>query len=126
MATTSSWIRVLVLAQLLVLGLSCRADNTDLTRPDQHPLAVQATYEAEDAELLDGITVVHDPGARGGRCLQMGDSGSVLFHVLVPDKGLYRLKIGYRAPHSDRAQRLLVNGREYAPEIGFAISPVWA
>lgn len=51
MATTSSRIPILVYALLFVLSLSCRADKTDLARLDQHPLAVQVTYEAEEAEM---------------------------------------------------------------------------
>ncbi|MGA2173286.1 MAG: hypothetical protein ABSG82_09820, partial [Sedimentisphaerales bacterium] len=83
-------------------------------------------YEAEDGNLLDGISVLEDTAASGGKFLRMGKTGSVIFHVDVNSDGRYTIGIGYRSPQKDNAQRILINGKEYAPEIGFPASSKWA
>ncbi|MGA2323825.1 MAG: CBM35 domain-containing protein [Sedimentisphaerales bacterium] len=84
------------------------------------------TYEAEDGNLLDGISVLEDTAASGGKFLRMGKTGSVIFRVDVNSDGRYAIGIGYRSPNKDNAQRILINGKEYAPEIGFPASSKWA
>jgi beta-lactamase superfamily II metal-dependent hydrolase len=83
-------------------------------------------YEAEDGNLLDGISVLEDTAASGGKFLRMGKTGSVIFHVDVNSDGRYTIGIGYRSPQKDNAQRILINDKEYAPEIGFPASSKWA
>jgi beta-lactamase superfamily II metal-dependent hydrolase len=87
---------------------------------------VKKTYEAEDGNLLDGISLLEDTSASGGKFLRMGKTGSVVFHVDVNRAGRYTIVIGYRSPNKDNAQRILINGKEYAPEIGFPASSKWA
>ncbi len=84
------------------------------------------TYEAEDGNLLDGISVLEDTAASGGKFLRMGKTGAVIFRVDVNSSGRYTIGIGYRSPNKDNAQRILINGKEYAPEIGFPASSKWA
>ena len=84
------------------------------------------TYEAEDGNLLDGISLVEDASASGGKFLRMGKTGAVVFRVDVNSSGRYTIGIGYRSPNKDNAQRILINSREYAPEIGFPASSKWA
>ena len=84
------------------------------------------TYEAEDGNLLDGISVLEDTAASGGKFLRMGKTGSVIFRVDVNSDARYTIAIGYRSPNKDNAQRILINGKEYAPEIGFPASSKWA
>lgn len=116
---------LVLMLTVLLLNPSCGVNNLEkICHREQHPIE-HKTYEAENAELLDGIAVIDDSTASGGKHLQMKDTGSAIFHVNVEQEGQYKLLIGYRSPHSDKAQRILVNGKEYAPEIGFAISPVW-
>jgi competence protein ComEC len=110
---------VLMLAGLLLTS-SCAVNSLR-----EQPPIENETYEAEQAELLDGIAVRDDSSASGGKFIQMKDTGSVIFHVDVEQEGLYELLIGYRAPDSDKAQRILINEKEYAPQIGFLISPTW-
>ncbi len=110
---------VILILAVLLLNLSCRP-ITILDK--QHTIK---TYEAENAKLLDGIIVRNDSNASGGKYIRINDSGSVLFKVNVKRAGPYELLIGYRAPDSDKAQRILVNDKEYAPEIGFSISAEW-
>jgi competence protein ComEC len=88
--------------------------------------AQKKTYEAEDGNLLDGISVLEDTAASGGKFLRMGKTGAVVFRVDVKSEGRYTIGIGYRSPHKDNAQRILINGKEYAPEIGFSASTQWA
>ena len=83
-------------------------------------------YEAEEGNLLDGISVLEDSSASGGKFLRMGKTGAVVFRVDVNSEGRYAIGIGYRSPNKDNAQRILINGREYAPEIGFPASAKWA
>jgi competence protein ComEC len=118
-------ILVLILTALL-LAPACSINKSEEISHREQQVVEHKTYEAENAELLDGITVADDPTASGGKYLRMKDTGSVIFHVNVKQKGQYKLLIGYRSPKSDKAQRILINGKEYAPEIGFSISPVWA
>lgn len=87
--------------------------------------ATKKTYEAEDANLLDGILVREDSSASGGKFLRMEKTGSVIFHVEADRDGRYTIGIGYRSPDKDNAQRILINGKEYAPEIGFTASSKW-
>ncbi|MGD0572397.1 MAG: CBM35 domain-containing protein [Sedimentisphaerales bacterium] len=84
------------------------------------------TYEAEDGNLLDGISLVEDASASGGKFLRMGKTGTVVFRVDVNSSGRYTIGIVYRSPGKDNAQRILINGTEYAPEIGFPASSKWA
>lgn len=84
------------------------------------------TYEAENGNPLDGISVLEDTAASGGKFLQMGKTGAVVFRVDVNSEGRYTIGIGYRSPNKDNAQRILINGKEYAPEIGFPASSKWA
>ena len=84
------------------------------------------TYEAEDGNLLDGILLLQDTAASGGKFLRMQETGSVIFSVDVNSDGRYTIGIGYRSPNKDNAQRILINGKEYAPEIGFSASSKWA
>lgn len=83
-------------------------------------------YEAEDGNQLDGILLLLDTSASGGKFLRMEKTGVVVFHVDVNSDGIYTIGIGYRSPGKDNAQRILINGREYAPEIGFTASSKWA
>jgi beta-lactamase superfamily II metal-dependent hydrolase len=82
--------------------------------------------EAEDGNLLDGILLVQDTAASGGKFLRMQETGSVIFSVDVNSDARYTISIGYRSPWRDNAQRILINGKEYAPEIGFTASSKWA
>jgi competence protein ComEC len=84
------------------------------------------TYEAENGNLLDGISILDDTAASGGKFLQMGKTGAVVFRVDVNSSGRYTIGIGYRSPNKDNIQRILINGKEYAPEIGFPASSKWA
>ena len=84
------------------------------------------TYEAEDGNLLDGISIVEDASASGGKFLRMGKTGAVVFRVDVNSSGRYTIGIGYRSPNKDNAQRILINDKEYSPEIGFPASSKWA
>jgi len=86
---------------------------------------IKKTYEAEDANLLDGILLLQDASASGGKFLRMGKTGSAIFHVDVNNDGRYTIGIGYRSPGKDNAQRILINGREYEPEIGFPAGSKW-
>ncbi len=83
-------------------------------------------YEAEDGNLLDGITVLEDTAASGGKFLRMVKTGSVIFSVDINSDARFTIGIGYRSPNKDNAQRILINGKEYAPEIGFPASSKWA
>jgi competence protein ComEC len=83
------------------------------------------TYEAEDGNLLDGITLLEDTAASGGKFLRMGKTGSVVFRVDVNSDARFTISIGYRSPNKDNAQRILINGKEYTPEIGFPASSKW-
>ncbi|MBN1781922.1 MBL fold metallo-hydrolase [bacterium] len=83
-------------------------------------------YEAEQAVLADSIQVRNDHEASGGRYVFMPPNrGSVRFDVDVDSTARYRLQIRYRAADGDNAQHILINGKEYAPEIGFPISRSW-
>ncbi len=82
-------------------------------------------YEAEDANLLDSILVREDSSASGGKFLRMENSGSAVFHVDVNSDARYTIAIGYRSHGRDNAQRILINGKEYEPEIGFSASSKW-
>jgi hypothetical protein len=84
------------------------------------------TCEAEDGNLLDGISVLEDSSASGGKFLRMGKTGAVVLRIDVNSEGRYTIGIGYRSPNKDNAQRILINGKEYAPEIGFVASSKWA
>jgi mannan endo-1,4-beta-mannosidase len=84
------------------------------------------TYEAEDGTQLDGILLLKDTSASGGKFLRMKETGTVVFHLEADREGRYTIGIGYRSPGKDNAQRILINGREYAPEIGFLASSKWA
>jgi hypothetical protein len=86
---------------------------------------IKKTYEAEEANLLDGILLLQDASASGGKFLRMEKTGAVLFHVDAKESGRYTIGIGYRSPAKDNAQRILINGREYEPEIGFLASSKW-
>jgi competence protein ComEC len=109
----------------LLLTSSCGVKDSALVSYLEQQAIEHKTYEAENAVLLDGITISDDSSASGGKFLQMKESGSVIFHVDVEQQGLYELLIGYRAPDSDKAQRILINDNEYEPQIGFLISPTW-
>lgn len=99
--------------------------KTSFSNPVIKVTAIKDIYEAEEAVLLDNILMLKDPSASGGKYLRMTKRGSVQFKVTVQDSGRYGLFIAYRSPHGDNAQRILFNGREYAPEIGFPISGQW-
>ena len=81
--------------------------------------------EAEEAVWTDSIFIVQDSCASGGQYLQMEETGSIRFDVDVEETGKYAIGIGYRSPEEDRAQHILINGIEYAPEIGFVRSARW-
>ena len=83
-------------------------------------------YEAENAALLDGIQVIEGTSASGGKFLRMEETGAVRFGVNVEQAGRYTLTIGYRVSGGDTAQRILINGTEYAPEIGFPLQAGWS
>lgn len=117
-------IAALMLAGLLLTS-SCGIKDSELISHLEQQAVEHKTYEAENAELLDGITIREDSSASGGKFLQMKDTGSVIFHVDIEKQGQYELLIGYRAPDSDKAQRILINEKEYEPQIGFLISPTW-
>lgn len=81
-------------------------------------------FEAEES-MLDKTIAYSDSSASGGRYVHIADSGAVTFNIPVKESGRYRLHIAYRSPGKDNAQRILVNGIEYAPEIGFPASGKW-
>lgn len=103
---------------LTILWLVFACDNAGAVQ--------KKTYEAEDGNLLDGILLLRDTAASGGKFLRMQETGSVIFSVDVNSSGRYAIGIGYRSPNKDNAQRILINGKEYAPEIGFPASSKWA
>lgn len=104
-----------LLTLLVLLGFACAAED----------VRVRKLHEAEDAIPLDGIEVQKDSSASGGKYLRMEETGAVLFHVDVEEAGRYAVGIRYRAPGGDKAQRILINEKEYAPEIGFPASALW-
>ncbi len=99
---------------------------------DEFPGAVSSSaevfcrvYEAEEATLLDAIAIGNDASASGGKFLRMGESGGVRFQVFVEKPGRYAVGIRYRTDGGGKAQRLLINDRPYAPEIGFPGCAEW-
>jgi len=115
---------------LLIVTMLCfvfPARSADLKiNEDQKPKTViDKIYEAEEAVLLDSILTLQDSSASGGNFCQMRKTGSVLFNVSVEETGRVAITIGYRSSAADRAQHILINGIEYAPEIGFPRSISW-
>jgi competence protein ComEC len=91
------------------------------------PVRVEETLEAETAVLGDGMEIRTDQTASGKRYIHMPEKhGSAQFTLRIETKGRYAIYIGYRAPDADKAQHLIVNGKEYAPEIGFPMSRGWS
>ena len=113
---------------LAILWFAYVVENASASQKDEQTQGNPAkkTYEAEDGNLLDGITLLEDTAASGGKFLRMGKTGAVVFRVDVNSDGRYTIGIGYRSPNKDNAQRILINGKEYAPEIGFPASSKWA
>ncbi len=109
---------------ITVLCFACSAWNADAGKSDGQN-TIQKFYEAENAVLLDSISILQDSSASSGGFLRMGKTGTVLFNVTVEETGRYAIGIGYRSPEKDRAQHILINGIEYAPEIGFVRSVRW-
>lgn len=88
--------------------------------------SVNQIVEAEDAFLQDSIVVKRDPSARNKHFVYMPEKqGSVTFQVEVGTTARYALYIAYRSSDADNAQHILINGKEYAPEIGFSVSRNW-
>jgi competence protein ComEC len=110
--------RTIVMFYLTILWLAFGCDSAGASQ--------KKIYEAEDGNLLDGISVLEDTAASGGKFLRMGKTGSVIFLVDINTEGRYTIGIGYRSPGKSNAQRILINGKEYAPEIGFTASSKWA
>jgi beta-lactamase superfamily II metal-dependent hydrolase len=110
--------KTILLFCLTILWLTFACDNAGAGQ--------KKIYEAENGKLLDGISVLDDTAASGGKFLRMGKTGSVIFRVDVNSEGRYTIGIGYRSPNKDNAQRILINDKEYAPEIGFPASSKWA
>jgi len=110
--------KTLFLFCLTILSFSCAGERTFTGQ--------KKIYEAEDGNLLDGISLLQDTAASGGKFLRMGKTGAVVFRVNVNSNGRYTIVIGYRSPGKNNAQRILINGKEYAPEIGFPASSQWA
>lgn len=110
--------KTLFLFCLTILSFSCASEK--------YFTGQKKIYEAEDGNLLDGISLLEDAAASGGKFLRMGKTGAVAFHVNVISDGRYTIVIGYRSPNKDNAQRIIINGKEYAPEIGFPASSKWA
>ncbi len=109
--------KTISLVCLTILWLAFACDNAGA--------AQKKIYEAEDGNLLDGISVLEDTTASGRKFLRMGKTGAVVVHVDVNSNARYTIGIGYRSPGKDNAQRILINGKEYAPEIGFSSSSKW-
>ncbi|MFC1568731.1 CBM35 domain-containing protein [bacterium] len=87
---------------------------------------VNQTYEAETATLQDSMLVKSDQSASGNQYIYMPEKmGSVLFNVDATATGRYALFIAYQSPQGDNAQHILINDKEYAPEIGFTVSKQW-
>ena len=90
------------------------------------PVRFEEKLEAENATLADGMEIKTDQNASGNRYIHMPKKhGSAKFTLHVETAGRYFIYISYRAPDGDKAQHLLVNGKEYAPEIGFPMSRGW-
>jgi beta-lactamase superfamily II metal-dependent hydrolase len=69
-------------------------------------------YEAEDQALRGGARMITNSLASGGRAVELGNSGAIQWSVAAPAAGRYQLWLRYRAPDGDKAERLIVNGRD--------------
>lgn len=115
--------KIILLFAFTILCLIFPAEGQKNKRAQKNPAKIK--YEAEDANLLDGVFVREDSTASGGKFLRMENSGSVVFHVDVNSEARYTIAIGYRSPGRDNAQRILINDKEHEPEIGFTASSQW-
>lgn len=119
--------KIIFLFMIPVFWFVCPIQSIETQKSDiqKSESTVHKIYEAEEVALLDSILVLQDTTASGGVFLQMQKTGSIRFDVDVKTTGRYAIAIGYRSPDGDKAQHILVNGIEYAPEIGFSFSAHW-
>jgi len=105
---------VLLTLLCLMFSIQCRT-----------PLSGQ-TLEAEQAALRDSCLVQTDLSAGGDSYVWLPEKrGSICFEAEVEEAGRYALFIAYKSPGADNAQHILINHREYAPEIGFSACDTW-
>ena len=71
------------------------------------------SYEAENADLTEGLEVKADLQASHGFYVEMRESGKITWVLKdVPEEGTYILTIRYKLPFLYKSQRLIVNGED--------------
>jgi hypothetical protein len=83
-------------------------------------------YEAEDAVLSGGPTVITEQSASNDAYVKMDGSGSITWNqVNVTTSGEYDLTIGFRLPFSEKTQYLYVNGNYWGEVVFDGAVNVW-
>jgi competence protein ComEC len=81
-------------------------------------------YEAEGATLNANTKVRRDNTASNGQYVVFGPNCSIKWKVKTRANGWYRISLRYKAPESDAAQILSVNGKQFG--IGFSACKKWS